>query len=91
MNEKAQELNLSDSTFNNPSGLDIDDEGNISTSFDIASLYSYCLENNLFKAIVSTKNYSINNVSWRNKNYFIDINIVLAEKLAIHIKPKELW
>lgn len=68
MNEKAQELNLSDSTFNNPSGLDIDDEGNISTSFDIASLYSYCLENNLFKAIVSTKNYSINNVSWRNKN-----------------------
>lgn len=68
MNEKAQELNLSDSTFNNPSGLDIDDEGNISTSFDIASLYSYCLENNLFKAIVSTKNYYINNVSWRNKN-----------------------
>lgn len=68
MNEKAQELNLLNSTFNNPSGLDIDDEGNISTSFDIAFLYSYCLDNNLFKAIVSTKNYSINNVSWKNKN-----------------------
>ena len=68
MTIQLEQLNLSDSTFNNPSGLDIDDEGNISTSFDIASLYSYCLDNNLFKAIVSTKNYSINNVSWRNKN-----------------------
>lgn len=39
MNAKAQELKMFNSRFNNPSGLDIDDEGNISTAYDMAILF----------------------------------------------------
>ena len=32
MNKKAYDIGMYNSSFNNPSGLDVDDEGNVSTS-----------------------------------------------------------
>ncbi len=69
MNLKAKEIGMKNTTFNNPSGLDIFDDGNISSCYDMALLMSYCMENELFQEIVKTKSYknSIKGV-WTNKN-----------------------
>ncbi len=69
MNTKAQEIGMKNTTFNNPSGLDIFDAGNISSCYDMALLMSYCMENELFQEIVRTKSYK-NNIKgvWENKN-----------------------
>ena len=70
MNEKAQELNMKDSHFSNPSGLDEEDEGNVSTVKDMALLYDYCCQNPIFNEIVQTKVYKRQDGmgSWHNKN-----------------------
>ena len=64
MNQKASELNMTRSLFSNPHGLDSDDSGNISCAYDMAILYSYCLDNPLFTKIVSSKKYG----TYTNKN-----------------------
>lgn len=51
MDKKADELGLEGTYFKNPHGLDEQDDGNISTAYDIAILYSYCLKNELFDKI----------------------------------------
>ena len=69
MNEKAKEIGMNYSTFNNPSGLDVDDEGNLSTSYDMALLMKYALNNETFRKITSTKEYKSNSHgTWTNKN-----------------------
>lgn len=69
MNFKAKEIGMLNSRFNNPSGLDIDEEGNISTSYDMAVLLSYALDNELFAKIVKSENYSCQYAqNWINKN-----------------------
>jgi len=69
MNAKAAEIGMEDTVFHNPSGLDIFDEGNLSTCLDMARLMAYCLGNELFREIVATKNYrSPLKGNWANKN-----------------------
>lgn len=71
MNEKAKEIGMKNTTFNNPSGLD-EDKGNYSTAYDMAILTSYAMENELYRKIVGTKKYTLetnkNAYSWTNKN-----------------------
>lgn len=64
MNQKASILKMNNSIFNNPTGLDTNDSGNLSTAYDMAILYSYCLENKIFADIVATKEY----LNYQNKN-----------------------
>ena len=72
MNDKAKEIGMLNSVFNNPSGLDVDDEGNLSTSYDMALLMQYSLKNEIFRKITSTKEYkSKNHGTWLNKNKLI--------------------
>ncbi|MDD6302155.1 MAG: serine hydrolase [Bacillales bacterium] len=69
MNNKAKELNLNDTYFSNPSGLDLFDEGNKSTAYDMCLLMSYCLNNEVFREIINTKYYkSTVKGYWKNKN-----------------------
>ena len=69
MNNKAKEIGMNNTVFNNPSGLDIFDEGNLSTSYDMSLLMSYCLNNQLFREISSTKYYKTPlKGQWKNKN-----------------------
>ena len=68
MNKKAKEIGLQNTIFNNPCGLDIYDEGNLSTAYDIALLMKYCLENELFAQIIKTKEYRFDNKVYLNKN-----------------------
>ena len=56
MNKYAKEIGMKNSTFSNPSGLD-SDSLNYSTPYDMALLMSYAMKNNVFRSIVSSKNY----------------------------------
>lgn len=76
MNEKAQILKMTNTTFNNPSGLD-EEKGNYSTSYDMALLTSYAYKNDTFKKIIGTKKYKLttnkNTYSWTNKNKLLNM------------------
>ena len=71
MNKKAKSLNMVDSEFNNPSGLD-QEKGNYSTAYDMALLMSYAYHNKEFRNITGTKKYTLktnkNTYIWYNKN-----------------------
>ena len=71
MNQKAHEIGMKNTTFNNPSGLD-QEKGNYSTAYDMALLMSYAMKNAVFRKIVGTKKITIktnfNTYVWNNKN-----------------------
>lgn len=71
MNEKAKELGMKNSVFNNPSGLD-DEGGNVLTAYDMALLTRYANSNEIYRMITGTKTYAtktnLNNYVWKNKN-----------------------
>jgi len=56
MNEKARQLNLKNTIFNNPSGLD-DFEKNYTTVEDLTRIYTYAYQNETFRKIINTKEY----------------------------------
>ena len=70
MNLKAKELNMNYTSFNNTSGLDQEDGGNISCVYDMAILMSYAMNNELFRQIVGCEKYERldGNGKWTNKN-----------------------
>ncbi len=71
MNQKAREIGMKNTTFNNPHGLD-ENGGNLSTAYDMAILTSYAMKNETYRKITSTKNYTVktnmNYYSWVNKH-----------------------
>ena len=77
MNKKAKMLNMNNSLFRNPSGLDQEDDGNISTAYDMAILTSYAMKNKKYRKIVKTKKYYLttnkNTYVWHNKNKLLYI------------------
>ena len=72
MNNKAKEIGMRNTIFNNVHGLDDEEEGNYSTCYDMAILMKYA--NNLFdfREISSTKKIIVQTdmktYSWTNKN-----------------------
>ena len=73
MNKKAYELNMKDTVFKNPHGLEENDgSGNMSTAYDMALLMSYAMNNKTFRKITSTKTYvaktNTKKYTWYNKN-----------------------
>jgi len=71
MNKKALEIGMTNTTFMNPHGLDNENE-NYSTAYDMALLASYAMKNEIYKEIVSTKEYTVKTnyktYIWHNKN-----------------------
>ena len=61
MNQKALELNLKNTHFDNPIGMDGKD--NYSSAQDIALLLKYCLKNDIFKEIFNTRSYKIESIN----------------------------
>jgi D-alanyl-D-alanine carboxypeptidase (penicillin-binding protein 5/6) len=57
MNEKAEKLNLSDTHFVTPHGLD--DPDHYTTAYELAKITDYALNNEIFKEIVGSKTYTI--------------------------------
>ena len=71
MNKKAKELNMKNTTFSNPHGLD-DETKNYSTAYDMALLSSYAYKNKVYREIASTKKHEVSNGKktylWYNRN-----------------------
>ena len=56
MNELANKINLNDTHFVNVTGLDIDNH--YSTANDLGKLLSYALDNEIFREVFTTKDYT---------------------------------
>ncbi len=71
MNEKARELGMTNTVFQNPHGLD-DHEDHYSTAYDMAILTRYAMENETFRIISATKRHEVvvgnRKRIWTNKN-----------------------
>lgn len=70
MNEKARELGMNNTIFNNPHGLD-EKTQNYSTAYDMALLSKYAYKNSIYRKIIYTKKYvtksSIKSYVWYNR------------------------
>ena len=89
MNNKAQELGMKNSSFNNPSGLDVDETGNLSTSYDLALLMSYAIKNETFLQISGSKEYKSYKGVWSNKNKLLrNYKNTIAGKTGFTYKAK---
>ncbi len=73
MNQKAEEIGMSNTVFMNPHGLD-DHENHLSTAYDMALLTQYAMNNEVYRIISGTKVHKAPNETedwdyvWRNKN-----------------------
>ena len=92
MNNKANELGMNNTNFVNPSGLDNSDDGNYSTSYDMALLTRYAMKNSDYKKIVSTKEYKIvtnkKTYIWKNKNKLLRYEYVTGGKTGFTEKAR---
>ena len=66
MNEKARELGMVNTSFANPHGLDAPEH--YSTARDLAVLMLYCMDNQTFKELNSSKAANIKGQSYSNHN-----------------------
>ncbi|MDO5546974.1 MAG: D-alanyl-D-alanine carboxypeptidase family protein [Eubacteriales bacterium] len=71
MNQRAAELGLSNTHFDNPSGLD--GETHYTTATELAQLTAYALKNPLFAEIVSTKDYTSGTHYMHNHNKLLSM------------------
>jgi len=84
MNQKAQELNLTDTYFANPVGLDSDENGDLladhsfTTTLDLARLTTYALRNPVFAQIVATPKIVISDVTGKIIHPLQNINQLLG-------------
>lgn len=86
MNDKAKELKLENTHFDNPIGMDSQD--NYSTARDIAELLKYSLKNETFKEIFTARTYTIPSINKEisttligySKSYGLDITDITGAK-----------
>lgn len=75
MNEKAKEIGMKNSIFQNPSGLD-ETTYNLSTARDMAILMRYAMNNPIFREISGTSNHKATSKNgtpyvWHNKHKLV--------------------
>ena len=77
MNEKAKELGCQNSNFVNPNG--IHNENHYSTAYDLALISKYCMQNNIFRKIVTTTSYTLpaTNKYDSNDRIFSNTNLLI--------------
>ena len=70
MNDKAKEIGMNNTVFNNPHGLD-EETKNYSTAYDMALLAKYAYKNKMYRNIISTKKYNtksnLKSYEWYNR------------------------
>ena len=57
MNKKCSDLNLTSTHFVTPHGLD--NEEHYTTAYELAIITNYALQNDVFRKLVGTKNYTV--------------------------------
>jgi serine-type D-Ala-D-Ala carboxypeptidase (penicillin-binding protein 5/6) len=81
MNNKLVELNLHDTQFQNPSGLD--EYGHYTTVHDLSLLAAHAMENKTFAKIVSTQNITVFNLDHTITHELKTINQLLGQITGI--------
>lgn len=76
MNDLAKKIGAENSNFTNPHGLH--DENHYTTAYDLSLITGYALNNPIFKEIVSTKSYAIEETNKSKKRYLTNKNKLLA-------------
>jgi serine-type D-Ala-D-Ala carboxypeptidase (penicillin-binding protein 5/6) len=77
MNMKAKALGLTNTNFENPSGLD--GYTQLTTAKDLVLLSIYAMENELFAGIVATQNVNIKDENGKTTHRFSNINQLLGQ------------
>ena len=77
MNKKAKQLNMRDSHFSNPAGLD--DYANYSSPYDLALAARELLKDPLLSKIVATREITVKDVEGQYTHKLVNINRLLGE------------
>lgn len=77
MNKKAQEIGMKNSYFENPAGLDADNQR--STAFDLALGARTILHHKTLKKMVATKEITISDVDYRVFHRLSNVNVLLGQ------------
>ena len=92
MNKKAKEIGMKNTIFYNSSGLDNTTRGNLSTSYDMALLTKYAMQNDIYKEIVKTKKHTVKTnlktYIWHNKNKLLSYDYITGGKTGYTEKAK---
>ena len=86
MNDKVEELGLENTSFDNPIGMDSDD--NYSTASDMAAILKYALKDPTFRDVFSAREYTISSINKTvkstlinySKSYGLDITEIIGAK-----------
>ncbi len=84
MNEKAQELGLNDTHFQNPVGFD--DPQQYSSAADLAKLAGIAISNPQIASIVDTKATTVSNIDGTKEHTLRNVNELLGQNGVIGIK-----
>lgn len=92
MNKKAKEIGMKNTIFYNSSGLDNTTRGNLSTTYDMALLTKYAMQNEIYREIVKTKKHivktNLKTYIWHNKNKLLSYDYVTGGKTGYTEKAK---
>lgn len=77
MNKKARDINMSDSVFKNPAGLD--DFGQYTSPYDLSLAGRALLKNNALAKIVSIKSITVSDVDFKYFHQLDNVNKLLGE------------
>jgi D-alanyl-D-alanine carboxypeptidase (penicillin-binding protein 5/6) len=77
MNDKADKLNLDNTVFKNPSGLE--EEGHVSTARDLIRVSEVAMEYPYFAEIVRIKETSVTSIDGNIKHRLVNINELLGQ------------
>ena len=79
MNKKVKEIGCTNTHFNNAHGYS--DDNHYTTALDMAKILSYCVKNDTFVKIFSTKSYIINETNkTKEKRYLSNTNRLIQTK-----------
>jgi len=92
MNKKAKEIGMKNTIFYNSSGLDNTTRGNLSTTYDMALLTKYAMQNATYKEIVKTKKHTVKTnlktYIWHNKNKMLNYDYITGGKTGYTERAK---
>ena len=77
MNKKAEDLDMINTNFQNPHGLD--QKNHYSSAYDLAKLASYAYQNKLFRELVLMKEYEFDAINIQKQHQFKNTNKLLQE------------
>ena len=85
MNDFAESLGCKDTHYVNPHGLDA--EGHYSTAEDLAIIIKYALQNDTFREIVGTAEYTMPATNKRKETKYLNTNNLLLSNSKYYYEP----